>query len=607
MLKKITTVCIALAIPLLIYAAHAMLFRHWIMDDAGISFSYSRSLALGYGLVPQPGAPRVEGFSNFLWVLLLAPFFTAGAFDPLITPKLLGFALVAGSFGLIYLIGQSFFPRFMPWTILALCLTAVNTSFVVWTTSGLENSLYAFLVLSLLWLVLQVARSQWQPYGHAVVAGLVTSAVSLTRPDGVMFAALYPLVSFANIIRRRDHDKLQSFCKIAVYCVVFALCFGSFLVFRLAYFGELFPNTYHAKGYSTLGPDSAKSTVVGLITLNVEMISKLHELLESVAGPFGNPLACVLLGLTGFVIGKGEQSFEYGIVLIFLSCTVVIYLVLPKDWMREFRFATAFFPLFYCYLAWLMAAFLESISINYRILVITIILTWLAFVLWLTPNGSWGRFPLGWYLIILSLGGVAVRIVTGPREIQTLTYRFLVVALVTLFLTQSATCYSYRSREFAETPPTNFFYIARIAHDLEEFACRTGIRDGSLLYSDLGGTLFYSRLRIYDLAGLCDRTIARTYAKDWKATREFYDYVFDTIKPSIILVGGFFALCRLDDDARFRRDYLAVHENVDEWVKTKTGSVVNAGLYVRKDSIPNQGNFTHNKDHGLGGSSLIAK
>src|SRR5262245_20471697 len=44
----------------------------FLCDDAFISFRYARNLAQGYGLVFNPGFERVEGYSNFLWVIILA-------------------------------------------------------------------------------------------------------------------------------------------------------------------------------------------------------------------------------------------------------------------------------------------------------------------------------------------------------------------------------------------------------------------------------------------------------------------------------------------------------------------------------------------------------
>lgn len=81
---------LALALCFAIYAFAAALLGDWIMDDAGISYAYAGNLAGGHGLVSQPGRPPVEGFSNFLWVVLLALLFSARIFDPVVAPKVLG-------------------------------------------------------------------------------------------------------------------------------------------------------------------------------------------------------------------------------------------------------------------------------------------------------------------------------------------------------------------------------------------------------------------------------------------------------------------------------------------------------------------------------------
>jgi hypothetical protein len=43
----------------------------WLFDDAMISMRYARNLADGHGLVWNAGE-RVEGYSNFLWTLVMA-------------------------------------------------------------------------------------------------------------------------------------------------------------------------------------------------------------------------------------------------------------------------------------------------------------------------------------------------------------------------------------------------------------------------------------------------------------------------------------------------------------------------------------------------------
>src|SRR5512143_3483048 len=63
---------LAALIGLAVFALTLAYFSSTRSDDAYISFRYARNFADGHGLVFNPGQPPVEGYSNFLWVVLLA-------------------------------------------------------------------------------------------------------------------------------------------------------------------------------------------------------------------------------------------------------------------------------------------------------------------------------------------------------------------------------------------------------------------------------------------------------------------------------------------------------------------------------------------------------
>src|SRR5438094_320890 len=52
-----------------LYMTHALKLGY-VVDDAYISFQYARHFAHGEGLVYNVGE-RVEGYTNFLWVIML--------------------------------------------------------------------------------------------------------------------------------------------------------------------------------------------------------------------------------------------------------------------------------------------------------------------------------------------------------------------------------------------------------------------------------------------------------------------------------------------------------------------------------------------------------
>jgi hypothetical protein len=118
-------------------------------------------------------------------------------------------------------------------------------------------------------------------------------------------------------------------------------------------------------------------------------------------------------------------------------------------------------------------------------------------------------------------------------------------------------------------------------HAYNQVAAVLGVASGSLLAPDLGGTLLYSNLQVYDLGGLCDRTIARSIGRDRKT---FHEYVFGRLRPTFIHLQStsWADLALLDSDPRFRRDYVPIREGT-----TYERAMVRLqyGDWVRRDAL----------------------
>ena len=112
-------------------------------DDAFISFRYSRHLVDGLGLVWNPGE-RVEGYTNFLWVLMVAAGMVAGIAPEILTPFLGTLSALTVLALLAYLAA-----RRQGWTSPLIWLApgalALSRSYVVWSGSGLETHFFCLL------------------------------------------------------------------------------------------------------------------------------------------------------------------------------------------------------------------------------------------------------------------------------------------------------------------------------------------------------------------------------------------------------------------------------------------------------------------------------
>ena len=350
-----------LLLPLFILGLHAVQFGTWIVDDAGVSFAYSRNLALGEGLVAQPGVEPVEGYSNPLWVLALSPLIGFGLFHHVWTPKLLS-ALMALAALLVLQIGirrRTPFVAFVP--VVAASLIAAETGIVGWLMSGLENGLYLLLLTLLLVLCLSADKNTTRV---VVGAGLVAAAVSLARPEGLLFLLGYPI----SVLIQRDAPSARSF---RLYSLAAGGPLLAYLAFRVAYFGEWLPNTYFAKG----GPQT--HWVFDLLLLQPWMLDRLSGVTESIVG-WPLVLWAPLLIVFGLV---SEPDSIYRrpmrVVAVLLLLAVASFVLLPPDWMPAFRFGTPFYLFFIVLLAMVVSRLVERFGGRYR-MPLAVAISWTA-------------------------------------------------------------------------------------------------------------------------------------------------------------------------------------------------------------------------------------
>jgi hypothetical protein len=470
--------------------------------------------------------PPVEGYSNFLWVLLVAPLYGVGLFDPVWTPKGIGLAATAGTFALLHrALGRAGPGPGWP-SGFGLGLLAAQTAFVAWSVSGLENSLYGLLAAALLDRAMLAGVTGRRDARLAASAGLVAAGMGLTRPDGVIFAGLFPLV-VALGPRRSSSLEATRIRALGWYGAALLGPLLAFGLFRFAYFGDLVPNPYHAKGGPT-GRDLA-----ALLTLRPAMRGKLLHLLSAVAGPaaWAVPLvalgALLVLGLTAR-LRVGHAVLGLGAALGALG-----FLLLPSDWMGEYRFATPFFVAFY---PW------------------TVLLAWsLGDAL---PGGPARRRLVG--VLIGGSALAATLAVTAPRSLR-----------------------------FAAAPPLPLGIVTEVlGYRMNRLAASLGLESGSILLSDVGGPLLVSRLRVYDLHGLSDPAIARSLGRE-RDLKRFHDYVFRDTRPTFIHLAtpDWVRVTGLKADPRFVRDYALLGERFGEDLPRRFGLTAYPGEYfVRRDA-----------------------
>jgi len=233
----------------LAYAAYAAVFifktsftfgdvRYFsLFDDAMVSMRYAKNLSMGFGPVWNPGGERVEGYTNPLWVLYMSYLHLLPVARSTVSLLVQGSAAVLLMINLVYvakIAGLVSGSR-----IVANCAVLLTASYLPlnnWSLQGMEVSVLTLLLTVALWDVLKSLRSgvasrRWMMWLGAATLFRMDAAVPL------MGLALFIAISVP-VDRSRN-------LKWALGSLVLLL--GLQTMLRLAYYGDLLPNTYYLK------------------------------------------------------------------------------------------------------------------------------------------------------------------------------------------------------------------------------------------------------------------------------------------------------------------------------------------------------------------------
>jgi hypothetical protein len=247
-----------LAAAAIVLVVHSLAYN-FVTDDAYISFVYSRNLAEHGELSFNLGDP-VEGYTNFLWTVLLGALMIPGI-PPEISSRVLGTGCALVTLLLVTrMTGRALSSsepgaardRRSPWAAVPALLLASSSGFACWSSGGLETQLFTMLVAGALDAVTEAAVHR-----RALRrAGVLLALASMTRPEGPLVAAVLGAAWLAHRILVHVHARrageapelrLAALRDELAAATLFLGLWLPWFLWRWWYYGWPFPNTYYVK------------------------------------------------------------------------------------------------------------------------------------------------------------------------------------------------------------------------------------------------------------------------------------------------------------------------------------------------------------------------
>lgn len=298
----------------------------FVQDDAFISFTFAKSLVEGNGLTWF--GSRVEGYTNFLWVMWIALGMKLGI-EPIAWSYAGGLASLVGCVWCLREISRRVFKERLPMLLTVLFFIG-NFSVLSYATGGLETMLQTFL-LSLSFLLATVITADEEINGSScILLSLVVAAAVLTRLDSAVIVSLVVL----NVLTSIASKKLSLKNSLALLLPAAIILLGWF-AWRWSFYGKFLPNTYYAK----VGWDGRRFSN-GILYLG----RFLHWYLL---------WPIILLGLAGMVRRRRRLDPPMRLSLFIIAAWFVYIVAVGGDFM-EFRFIIPVAPFVFLWLSYLV-------------------------------------------------------------------------------------------------------------------------------------------------------------------------------------------------------------------------------------------------------------
>jgi hypothetical protein len=312
------------AIALVVFFLYSLSFLYFFVDDEGIAFVFARNLLEGRGFVYNSFEGRVEGYSDFLHVLLstvwLALLRAAGvdAIGLFFVGKAISMAAALATIWVAFTLMRRSDAVRPEGAAAGLAFLALAGPLAMWSCSSLEAASVGALTIALV-----AALQRNTGFGDALAA-IFGCLLVLLRIDGFVHAGavVASMLVFGDAQRRRI-----IFTRV---CVPLAVLFVGYHVWRYSYFGEWLTAPLHSKVLHKL---------TGSTGLVVNAPDRHYAL--AFLDTYGWPLAAVALLAMSVTVVRDKTARP----LLLSAVLMGGYAAIVGDWMAGFRFFVPVLPI----------------------------------------------------------------------------------------------------------------------------------------------------------------------------------------------------------------------------------------------------------------------
>lgn len=441
----------------ILFISH-MLFLSCIAEDSHITYRFAQNWAAGYGPLWNLQDLPVEGYTNFLWVAISTLIIKLDL-DLFSVSILLGTLSALGSIELSRRFALRFFGCSPAMALIPCLLLAVSGPMAAWAGSGMETSLFGFMLLSACYFF----AGYWHSYTRLELSLAFISILlaTLLRPEGLMVFCLLLGISFIFSVQRTRQTLKDHLIPVLLYLIPFAIYF----IWRLKFFGDPLPNTFYAK---TGG--------------GINQYLRGAQYLSNFSGYYLLPLIFPLfLALWEMGLPRWENKMNIEslrllarrraalfILFVIVSVYLSYIIYVGGDYMAMYRFLVPLLPMIYLPLAYVINSLWQTISNSKR-----------------KKN-----------LVFVSLGLtlISTGIHSTPLEEK-------------IFAKPSRQHGHYRGVE------TERWHVERLSLIGKFFDTYKRNSSESLATRAIGAIAYYADMQIHDLSGLADPIIARKKIK----------------------------------------------------------------------------------------------